>query len=323
MGDPCGVGPEICLRLLAEQVVADVCVPLIFGDLSILKAVGSRLNLSLPATSYELGDDRWHSTAAPAIVNISHLDPGAISPGVVSAVAGQSSYDYLLAAIDAAKSSDVDAICTAPINKEALSAAGIPHPGHTEILAEQTATDDYCMLMTSDVISCALVTTHIGLGDVTSQLTTERILSAIRLSAAALRRIRGRDPRVVVCGLNPHAGEHGLFGNREEELVIQPAIDAAKSEGINISDPMPPDTAFLPSQREATDVYVCMYHDQGLIPLKALAFDTAVNVTLGLPIVRTSVDHGTAFDIAWQGVAEISSLESAMRLAAKLTAGKK
>ena len=323
MGDPCGIGPEICLRLLAEHVVSDVCIPLIFGDAKVLTTVGNRLKLDLPAAIHELGDREWQSTEQPAIVNVSDLHPDSITPGKVSAIAGQSSFDYLLAAINAAKSGEVAAICTAPINKEALNAAGIAHPGHTEILAEETGTDDYCMLMTSEAISCALVTTHIGLGEVATELTTESILSAIRLSADALRRIRGREPKVVVCGLNPHAGEHGLFGNMEEEKIIQPAIDAARSAGVNISGPMPPDTAFLPSERKLTDVYVCMYHDQGLIPLKALAFDTAVNVTLGLPVIRTSVDHGTAFDIAWQGVAGISSLESAMRLAAKLTVGAK
>ena len=321
MGDPCGIGPEICLKLLAGGAVKDACIPLIFGDVSVLEAVANHLNLPLPSSIFELDDQKWQSVDQPAIINVGQLDAKAVSPGKVSAAAGQSSYDYLLAAINAAKSGKVDAICTAPINKEALNAAGIAHPGHTEILAEETGTDDYCMLMTSPSISCVLVTTHIGLKDVPSQLSSEKIGNAIRLSVDAMRKIRGREPRVLVCGLNPHAGEHGLFGAMEEEKIIQPAIDAARSGSVDIIGPMPPDTAFLPSQRDCTDVYVCMYHDQGLIPLKALAFDTAVNVTLGLPIIRTSVDHGTAFDIAWQGVAEITSLESAMRLAATLAIG--
>jgi 4-phospho-D-threonate 3-dehydrogenase / 4-phospho-D-erythronate 3-dehydrogenase len=174
------------------------------------------------------------------------------------------------------------------------------------------------MMLTSEAITCSLVTVHVGYREVPALLTTDRILETIELTADAMERFRGRKPRLLVCGLNPHAGEHGLFGEGEEERIIAPAIVAAKAKGIDVGGPLPPDTAFLPKYRKATDAYVCMYHDQGLIPLKALAFEDAVNVTLGLPIIRTSVDHGTAFDIAWQGKADPSSLFQAVRLAAKL-----
>ena len=173
-------------------------------------------------------------------------------------------------------------------------------------------------MLTSPAISCSLVTTHIGYHEVAGALSSEAILDAIELTADALQRLRGRAPRLVVCGLNPHAGEHGLFGKGEEERIIAPAIASARAQGIQIEGPLPPDTAFLPQRRETTDAYICMYHDQGLIPLKMLAFDSAINITLGLPIIRTSVDHGTALDIAWQGQANPNSLFEAIRLAARL-----
>jgi 4-hydroxythreonine-4-phosphate dehydrogenase len=174
------------------------------------------------------------------------------------------------------------------------------------------------MMLTAEAITCALVTVHVGYRDVPALLTQESIRNTIELTAEAMRRIRGRAPRLLVCGLNPHAGERGLFGDREEERIIAPAIEAAQAMGIDVRGPLPPDTAFLPKYRAECDAYICMYHDQGLIPLKALAFEDAVNVTLGLPIVRTSVDHGTAFDIAWHGIADVSSFVQAVKLAAKL-----
>ena len=174
------------------------------------------------------------------------------------------------------------------------------------------------MLMTSDALTCSFATMHLGYRDVPAALTRDRILDVIELTANAMRSLRGRDPRLVVCGLNPHAGEHGLFGDREEEQIIEPAIADARDHGLIVEGPISPDTAFLSQRRENTDAYICMYHDQGLIPLKMLAFDSAVNVTLGLPIIRTSVDHGTAFDIAWQGKADPGSLFEAIRLAVKL-----
>ena len=174
------------------------------------------------------------------------------------------------------------------------------------------------MTFFADELTCSLVTVHIGYHEVPAALTTQRILDVIELTAEAVRRQRGRVPRLAVLGLNPHAGEHGLFGRGEEERIIAPAVAAARQAGLNIVGPLPPDTAFLPARRRDTDAFICMYHDQALIPMKALAFDSAVNTTLGLPVVRTSVDHGTAFDIAWQGKASAANLFAAVRLAAKL-----
>ena len=215
----------------------------------------------------------------------------------------------------------VAAVATAPINKEALHEAGLPYPGHTEIFAAKTGAERVCMMLTSEPLTVSFVTTHIGYRDVVAQLSRQRILDVIEMTEEAMSGLCGRSAKIVVCGLNPHAGEHGLFGDGEEEKLIAPAVAAAQEKGIDCLGPLPPDTAFLPARRSETDAFVCMYHDQGLIPLKALAFDSAVNVTLGLPIVRTSVDHGTALDIAWQGQADCSSMIAAVKLAAKIALG--
>jgi len=304
MGDPAGVGPELCLRLLTEQSIRDVCLPVIYGDAAVLRAVGEKCGLPLPA--------------ADQVVDFGRITPDDFAPGQVAAVTGAASHAYVEAAIHDALNSKVDAICTAPINKEALHAAGIQYPGHTEILAALTQAPRVCMMLTSSELTCSLVTAHVGLHEVPDLLSVPKILDAIELTALTMRKLRGREPRLAICGLNPHAGEHGLFGRREEEEIIGPAAETARSQGIVIDGPLPPDTAFLPDRRRETDAYICMYHDQALIPLKMLSFETGVNVTLGLPIVRTSVDHGTAFDIAWQGKASVTSLVEAVRLATKL-----
>ena len=304
MGDPAGVGPELCLRLLRDERVLSRCTPVGFGDAGVLVRVAKRLG--------------WPEPAPEFVYDLQAIDAEAVEPGKVSAACGKAAYEYVTAAIDAALAGQVDAICTGPLHKEALHAAGVPFPGHTEILASRTNALRSCMMLTAEAITCSLVTVHVGYREVPALLTVRSVLDTIELTAEAMRRIRGRAPRLLVCGLNPHAGESGLFGDREEERIITPAIEAARAAGIDVRGPLPPDTAFLPKYRTACDAYVCMYHDQGLIPLKALAFEDAVNVTLGLPIVRTSVDHGTAFDIAWTGVADVSSFVQAVKLAVKL-----
>ncbi len=304
MGDPAGIGPELCVQLLTDSRVRAVCVPQVIGDLAVLNRVARTLGWPLPN---------------PADVHdLAVIDVATLVPGRVSAACGAAAYRFVTFAIDEALAGKIDAIATGPINKEALHAAGVPFPGHTEILAERTQSPRACMMLTSDAITCSLVTVHIGYREVPALLTTELVGETIRLTAQAMEQLRGRKPRLLVCGLNPHAGEHGLFGDGEEERIIAPAIATAQEAGIDVRGPLPPDTAFLPKYRKETDAFVCMYHDQGLIPLKALAFEEAVNITLGLPIVRTSVDHGTAFDIAWQGVADVSSFVKAVQLAAKL-----
>ncbi|MDA7525782.1 4-hydroxythreonine-4-phosphate dehydrogenase PdxA [Verrucomicrobiales bacterium] len=306
MGDPAGVGPEICLRALANESLTSVYELRIYGNQTILQRVADATGLKVDPM-----DER--------IIDFTHIDVSEVTPGIANGVTGAASHAYIQSAIDAALTNDIAAIVTAPINKEALHAAGISHPGHTEIFAERSSSDRWCMMQYSEPITCTFVTVHVGYSEVPALLTQQRILEVIELTHESLTRIEGKAPHIVVCGLNPHAGEHGLFGNQEEERLIAPAIEAARQAGMSVEGPLPPDTVFVPAKRATTDAVVCMYHDQGHIPVKALAFDCAVNTTLGLPIIRTSVDHGTALDIAWQGKANPGSLFSAIHLAARLS----
>ena len=321
MGDPAGVGPEICLDLLNDPEILDNCHPMIFGDLTILQACARQTGkvLNTPVLHLEEITDSPPS----GIIDLGILKPNELNPGIADARTGRATYEYVVCAIDACLADRVEAVVTCPANKEAMQAAGITQPGHTEIFAERTGTKDFCMAFFSETISCSLVTVHVGYHEVPGLLSVERINLVISLTRKAHRSLLGREPKLAVCGLNPHAGENGLFGQGEEEAIIIPAIERARTQGADIVGPLPPDTAFTPKRRETVDAYICMYHDQALIPVKALAFDQAVNVTLGLPIIRTSVDHGTALDIAWQGKADPSSLKAAVRLAARMSGRKK
>ncbi len=320
MGDPAGVGPEICLQLLANEAVRAIATPVIFGDARLLSRCARQTKL--PAPKRIISEIEWAEVCGtldePAVLDLFGFDAESFEPGKVSAKTGAAGYRFVEKSIDAALKGQVQAVATAPLNKEALHAAGVPYPGHTEMFAEKMKAERSCMTFFSEEMICSLVTIHIGYQDVVPALSSDRILEVIELTAAAVQRVRGRKPKIAVCGLNPHAGEHGLFGRGEEETIIEPAIRAAQAKGFQIEGPLPPDTAFIASKRRSVDAYICMYHDQALIPLKALAFDTAVNTTLGLPVPRTSVDHGTACDIAWQGKANGQSLVEAVLLAAKL-----
>lgn len=321
MGDPAGVGPEICLRLLLNQQLTAAARILIFGDAKILALASEKLGVvfKTPVVSLSAWNAKKYPATGPTVIDFGNVELQSFEPGKLSPICGEAAYQYLEVAIDNALSKTIDAIVTAPLNKEALHLAGHKYPGHTEILAERTETDDWCMMLTSPEITCSFVTAHVGYREVPELLSVEKIVRVIRLTRDAMRKLRHREPELVVCGLNPHAGEHGLFGNREEERIIEPACELARKEGARIVGPLPPDTCFLKSRREKTDAFICMYHDQGHIPLKALAFESAINTTLGLPIVRTSVDHGTAFDIAWQGIADPSSLYAAVEAAIKFS----
>ena len=312
MGDPAGVGPEVCLHLLHDEEIARLCTPVVFGNAAVLDQAAVQCRLVKPDKVVAgLGE-----ADAPSVFDIGAIDLIDFETGTVNAATGRAGYTYVENAIDAALGGQVAAVTTAPLNKEALHAAGISFPGHTEIFASRTPAQRSCMLQFSSEVLCVFVTTHVGYAEVPRLLTRERILETLELGAQAMRRIRGSEPKIGVLGLNPHAGEHGLFGG-EEKAVILPAIEAARTKGFDVEGPIPPDTAFLPDKRRATDLFVCMYHDQGHIPLKALCFDEAVNITLGLPIIRTSVDHGTALDIAGLGQANPSSLFEAVKLALK------
>jgi 4-hydroxythreonine-4-phosphate dehydrogenase len=315
MGDPAGIGPEICLHLLNDPSLASTCAPVIFGDAGVLRRVAEKLKIpcNTPVVT------ALQSATGAAVFDLGYIDAASVVPGRMDARCGEAAFRYVIAAIDAGLAGNIDAVATGPLNKEAMHAAGHKYPGHTEIFAERMKAARSCMMLTSPELTCSFATVHVGYHEVPGLLSVQRIRDVIELTAAAMQRIRGRAPRLAVCGLNPHAGENGLFGQREEEKFIVPAIAAARAQGLQVEGPLPPDTAFLPRRRRTTDAFICMYHDQGHIPLKALAFDSAINTTLGLPVIRTSVDHGTAFDIAWQGNANPASLGEAVRLAARLS----
>ncbi|MDA7865078.1 4-hydroxythreonine-4-phosphate dehydrogenase PdxA [bacterium] len=303
VGEATGVGPELALQCVALPEVMQRCRPVLYGNETVVARIAATVGRDVPES----------------VVSVGSLAADTIEPGKFTASTGLASYQAVASAIDDALSKKIDGIVTGPIQKEAWRLAGVQYPGHTELLADRCEVTEYCMMLTSEQISCVLVTIHVALGDVPGLLSVDSIYRSIRLAAEAMGRRHGRAARVAVCGLNPHAGEGGMFSHAEEEELITPAILRARKLGIEVVGPLPPDTAFTPSIRKQTDVYVCMYHDQGLIPLKALAFDEAVNVTLGLPIVRTSVDHGTALDLAWTGRANHQSMLAAIHLAIDLT----
>ncbi len=323
MGDPAGIGPEICLSALREPSVLAESVPVLFGDASVLRRLAQQ---GFPANEARvISLTEFHSSPVPSqplVVDCAALDADDIVPGKVSAVCGKAAYSYIEQSIKAALAQKIDGVVTAPIHKEALRLSGVNHPGHTEIFTALTGAKRSCMMLYSDKITVSMVTTHIGYHEVPGKLSVERVLTTIELTAEAMRWMLNRAPRIGVCGLNPHAGEHGLFGQGEEEQLVAPAVAEAKKRGIDATGPLVPDAAFTTGARKKFDAFVCLYHDQGHIPFKMLAFDTGVNLTLGLPIIRTSVDHGTAFDIAWQGQADPTSLYSAIHIAAQLATGR-
>jgi 4-hydroxythreonine-4-phosphate dehydrogenase len=318
MGDPAGIGPEVCLHLLNNTTVSGLCSPIVFGDVAVLNQVAKRCGIPFMSPVIARCDLRG-GVEGPCVLDLRQIDASSVEAGRLSAACGEAAYQYVIAAIEAGLTGEVDGVSTAPLNKEAMHLAGHKYPGHTEIFVERMKSERSCMMLTSEILTCSFVTVHVGYHEVPQLLTSARIEEVIELTHEAMSLIRGRKPKLVACGLNPHAGEHGLFGNREEERIIAPALEAARAKGVEIEGPLPPDTAFLPWRRDKTDAFICMYHDQGHIPLKALAFDSAINTTLGLPVIRTSVDHGTAFDIAWQGKANPNSLFEAVRLAARLS----
>jgi 4-hydroxythreonine-4-phosphate dehydrogenase len=333
MGDPAGIGPELCLRALREPAVRRRCVPVLFGDAGVVKRVRAlALKKSRTRTRDEDENGRvvslaeWKKLKAitqPLIVDCAAIDARKIKPGKISAACGRAGYVFIEQAIRAALAGKIDGVVTAPIHKEALRLSGVRHPGHTEIFTALTGARRSCMMLYSAPLTVSMVTTHIGYGEVPQKLTVRRVLDVIELTAEAMGWILRRPPRLAVCGLNPHAGEHGLFGQNEEEWFVEPAVAQARKSGLAVEGPLPPDAAFTPGQRKKFDALVTLYHDQGHIPFKMLAFETGVNLTLGLPIIRTSVDHGTAFDIAWRGVADPRSLFAAIRVAAGLAAGRR
>lgn len=320
MGDPCGVGPEIIIKALQHLVIANICVPFVIGDslamARALKVCGSHMQLQEITAPDQA---RQAPAGTIPLLPLSRLDDQDLIYGKPTAAAGDAMYRYICTAARLCLDGSVAAMATAPISKEAMNRAGHDYPGHTELLAELCGTNDYVMMLAGDVLRVSLVTIHEALKEVPGLVSFERVLKTIRITEAAVRRLTGIPrPHLAVLALNPHCGEGGMFGNEERD-IIGPAIQAACTEGIDAIGPLSADTLFHFAQQGSYDGVVAMYHDQGLIPLKMLHFDDAVNVTLGLPIIRTSVDHGTAYDLAGTGKASESSLLAAIRMAAGMS----
>src|ERR671916_464935 len=314
MGDPAGIGPEIVAKAFAEE--GRDRRALVVGDPAILERAAKLLGLELGVEEISEPEEAAFEDGAVDVLAVGEV-PGDLPFGELDARAGDAAFRYLERATHLASAGRVGAIATAPLNKEAMHLAGHKYPGHTEILAELTGTEDYAMMLVTDELKVIHVSTHVSLREAIERVKPDRELAVIRLAHASLRKLGVDSPRVAVAGLNPHAGENGLFGTEDAER-IRPAVEAAIEEGIDTSGPWAPDTVLMRARRGEFDVVVVQYHDQGHIPVKLMGFDTGVNVTVGLPFFRTSVDHGTAFDIAGTGKAEPASLRAALDLARKL-----
>ncbi len=315
MGDPAGIGPEIVAKSFAGGIPAGMRA-FVVGDAGMMRRAVELLGLPLEIRPVEDPAEARFEGGVVDVVPASDL-PGDLPFGKLDAQAGRAAYDYVERATRLAMDGKADAVCTAPLNKEAMSLAGLKYPGHTEILASLTGTKDYAMMLVAPDLRVIHVSTHVPLREAVARATPERELVTIRLADDAMRRIGVPEPRVAVAGINPHAGENGLFGDEDAENIA-PAVEAARSEGILASGPFSADTVFLAARRGDFDIVVVQYHDQGHIPIKLLGFESGVNVTVGLPFFRTSVDHGTAFDIAGTGKADHQSLLAALTLARDL-----
>jgi 4-hydroxythreonine-4-phosphate dehydrogenase len=328
MGDPAGVGPEIIARAAAEPAVRAMCRPVVIGAAGPMREalglIGSPLALHPVA---RVADCAW-ADGTLEVLDLANVDMAALPRAAVSAAAGAAAYAFIERAVRLAQAGEIEAIVTAPVNKEALAAAGVRHSGHTEILAELSQTRDYAMLLMGRELKVIHVTTHVALRRVPDLVTRERVLKTIRLAQRTLEGLGQPRGRIAVAGLNPHAGEEGLFGD-EEQQAIGPAIEAARAEGLSVTGPLPADTLFSRARGGEFDIVVAMYHDQGHIPVKTLGFEydettrtwtglSGVNVTVGLPFLRVSVDHGTAFDRAWKGTANHESMVEALEVATRM-----
>ncbi|KQN61033.1 MULTISPECIES: D-threonate 4-phosphate dehydrogenase [unclassified Rahnella] len=317
MGDPAGIGPEIIIKALAEGELSGTQA-VVVGCAATLRRI---LALGVtPAAELRIIDNVSQAHFAPGVINVLDeplANPDALIPGKVQKEAGDLAYRCVKRATELAMAGEVHAIATAPLNKEALHSAGHIYPGHTELLAKLTHSRDYAMVLYTDKLKVIHVSTHIALRKFLDTLSHERVETVIQMADTFLRRVGYDNPRIAVAGVNPHAGENGLFGD-EEIKIVGPSVEKMKAKGINVTGPCPPDTVFLQTYEGMYDMVVAMYHDQGHIPLKLMGFYDGVNITAGLPFIRTSADHGTAFDIAWTGKAKSESMAISIQLAVQL-----
>ena len=319
LGDVAGIGPEITARtLLGHPHLRERCVPVVIGDEAALRS-GARVAGLDPGAVRAIREPS-QATNDPATLEVVQTGPSLahVPPGEIHPDAGEGAYRFVVAACDLARAGKVSGIVTAPLNKEALNKGGVHFPGHTEILAHLTGTKDFSMMLTSPKLSVIHVTTHIALRDIPKRVTKERVANVIALADETLKLMGIAAPRIAVAGLNPHCGEGGLFGDEDEREIV-PAVREAQAKGWNVQGPIPPDSVFhRAANLNEFDIVVVMYHDQGHIPIKVLGFDCGVNVTVGLPIIRTSVDHGTAFAVAGTGKANADSMVESLKLGAQM-----
>lgn len=317
MGDPAGIGPEIIMRSLAHAQVYERCRPLVVGDAARLRLAGQAVGSTLKVHAVSGPGEALFKPGTVDCVDLAVVPEG-LPFGLISPAAGEAAFRFIERACRLAQAGEVAAICTAPINKEALHAAGHPYPGHTELLAHLTGTPEVSMLLTAPGLRVIHVTTHVGLLDAIERINAGLVERTIARGHDILVKAGIADPRIGVCAINPHAGEGGLFGRGEEAEKITPAVAACRAKGWRVEGPLPADTLFFRAKRGDFDLVVAMYHDQGHGPIKAMGIEAGVNITVGLPVVRTSVDHGTAFDIAGTGKADERSLLEALRQAVEL-----
>jgi 4-hydroxythreonine-4-phosphate dehydrogenase len=317
MGDAAGIGPEIIMKALASPEVRAFCNPLVIGDSERLRTAGQLVRSRLKVETLDDPAQAGYRHGDVECIDL-NLIPADLPFGKISAVAGEAAYRYIERAVRIVEAGQAQAICTAPLSKEALHAAGHKYPGHTELLAALTHTPEVSMMLVAPRLRVIHVTTHMGLLDAIARIDTALVGRVIARAHDTLVRAGIANPRIGVCGINPHAGENGLFGRGEEAEKIDPAVRAAQARGIDVTGPLPADTLFFLAARGDYDIVVAMYHDQGHGPIKVMGLEAGVNITVGLPVVRTSVDHGTAFDIAGRGIADERSLIEALRQAADL-----
>jgi 4-hydroxythreonine-4-phosphate dehydrogenase len=316
LGDPAGIGPEIIAKTFAEEGLHDENKAFVVGDAGILRRAVDLMGLPLGVNEVEKLEEALFEPVSVDVLQVGEL-PGDLPFGELDARAGAAAFEYVRRATELALAGNVGAVATAPLNKEAMHMGGYEYPGHTEILAELTGTKDFAMMLQTEELRVIHVSTHVSLREAIDRVSKERVLTVIHLARDALSKIGIEEPKIAAAGLNPHAGENGLFGDEDAERIA-PAVAEAREEGIDASGPHPPDTVFARARKGEFDMVVVQYHDQGHIPIKLMGFEGGVNVTVGLPFFRTSVDHGTAFDIAGTGRADHSSMRTAIELAREL-----
>ena len=319
-GDPAGIGPEVVLKALADQELLNTARWVVIGDAAILEMAGARIGLKRPDWAIRDGNSLQrsdHSVAQISLIDARQIEPSQFAIGKLSAACGSAALEYVRTATQLCLDGQADAMVTAPLNKEAVSLSGQNFTGHTEFIAELSEAAESRMLLVNDRLRVIHVSTHCSLRSA-CELHTSRILRTIQLGHEALQSLGFAEPRIAVCGLNPHAGENGLFGSEDLGIIV-PAIRSAQEMGLMCAGPFPADTIFIQAVRGSYDLVVAMYHDQGHVPMKLLDFENTINVSLGLPIVRTSVDHGTAFDIVGKNQADPSSMKAAMKLAVTMS----